>query len=151
MRIGELAERAGVSAKTVRFYESIGLMDEPERHANGYRDYDSAALERLRFIRDAQAAGLTLAEAREIVELKARGEASCHHTTAILERHLAEVDKQIASLQAARAEVVSLLGRAESLDPAQCTDGSKCQVISLDTVRSRSNSASLDIPVHSNV
>lgn len=145
MRIGELADRAGVSAKTVRFYESIGLMEEPVRRANGYRQYDEAALERLRFIRDAQAAGLTLAEAREIVELKARGEATCHHTTAILERHLADVERQIASLQAAQAEMAGLLERAQSLDPAACTDGSACQVIRVG------DGARLDLPVHSNV
>jgi DNA-binding transcriptional MerR regulator len=151
MRIGELADHAGVSAKTVRFYESIGLMEEPARNANGYRAYDADALERLRFIRDAQAAGLTLAEAREIVELKARGEASCHHTTAILERHLADVDRQIQSLQAARMELEGLLGRAESLDPTHCTDGSKCQVISLDLGVEKNRAAPLDLPVHSNV
>ena len=62
MKIGELAESVGVSAKTVRYYESIGLLAEPERTSSNYRDYQDAAAERLRFIRDSQAAGLTLAE-----------------------------------------------------------------------------------------
>lgn len=62
MRIGELADNVGVNTKTVRYYESIGLMPEPDRTRSGYRDYGPDALERLQFIRDAQASGLTLAD-----------------------------------------------------------------------------------------
>lgn len=56
MRIGELAERAGVTAKTVRFYEDEGLLAEPARTPAGYRDYDPVVLDRLAFIYDAQCA-----------------------------------------------------------------------------------------------
>jgi MerR family copper efflux transcriptional regulator len=132
MRIGELAERAGVAPTTVRFYESIGLMQEPERRANGYRAYSDGDLERLRFVRDAQAAGLTLAQTREILDMKAEGEATCAHTTAMLRGHLADMDRQIESLMAARGELVSLLERADTLDPRECTGGSRCHVIGLD-------------------
>ena len=132
MRIGELADRAGVSAKTVRYYEGIGLLDEPGRHANGYRSYDADAADRLRFIRDAQAAGLSLAQTREILEMKDDGESTCSHTTSLLERRLSDVNRQIESLLAAKAELESLLRRAESLDPGECTDGSRCHVIALD-------------------
>ncbi len=62
MRIGELADEGGVSTKTIRYYESIGVMREPERTPSGYRDYGRVAVERLLFIRDAQATGLKLAE-----------------------------------------------------------------------------------------
>lgn len=129
MRIGELAHAAGVTAKTIRYYEGIGLLDEPERHANGYRDYGADALERLGFIRDSQAAGLSLAEVREIVGMKAAGMSTCSHTRALLARHLADVDAQIARLIAARAELVELSRRADALDPSQCTDPARCQVI----------------------
>jgi len=139
MRIGELAQRAGVSAKTVRYYESIGLMAPPERRANGYREYQPDAVDRLRFIRDAQAAGLTLAETGHIVSMKADGKSTCAHTTALLERHVADLDRQIESLFAAKAELMMLLHRAQTLDPADCTDESRCHVIALD------------IPVGSNV
>jgi MerR family copper efflux transcriptional regulator len=132
MRIGELASNAGVTPTTIRFYESIGLMHEPERRANGYRSYDEADLERLRFVRDAQAAGLSLAETREILDMKAEGDATCAHTTSLLARHLEDMDRQIASLMAARAELVGLLDRAETLDPGECTGGSRCHVIGLD-------------------
>ncbi len=139
MRIGELAAQAGVTAKTIRFYEGRGLLAAPERRANGYRDYGSDAVERLRFIRDSQAAGLTLAETGEILRMKDEGTGTCHHTQALLDKHLADIDKQIDSLLAARAELTALARRAELLDPDECTDPNRCQVLSVD------------LPVHSNV
>ncbi|WP_062313176.1 heavy metal-responsive transcriptional regulator [Demequina rhizosphaerae] len=132
MKIGELASRGGVTAKTVRYYESIGLLPAPERRANGYREYDEAALEQLRFVRDAQASGLTLAEAGGILHMKERGESTCEHSRAALERHLHDIDAQIASLLAAKAELTALARRAESLDPEDCTDPHRCQVLALD-------------------
>ena len=130
MRIGELGQRAGVSAKTIRYYESVGLLEEPERTESGYRDYDDGAVERLRFVRDAQATGLTLAEIVSVLELKEAGKRSCAHTTALLERHLTEIDAQLARLTEARASLQLLADRARSLDPASCTDPNRCQVIS---------------------
>ena len=62
MRIGEAAEAAGVAAQTIRFYERRGLLPQPPRGPNGYRDYDASVLNRLAFIRSGQAAGLTLVE-----------------------------------------------------------------------------------------
>ena len=132
MRVGELASNAGVSAKTVRYYESIGLLPAPERRANGYREYGPDSEHRLRFVRDAQAAGLSLAEAGEILRMKDAGMGSCSHTKAILDRHLAEVDRQIASLMAAKEELAALADRADALDPADCTDPHRCQVLGLD-------------------
>ena len=129
MKIDELGERANVSAKTIRYYEDVGLIDEPARTASGYRDYDEAAVERLRFIRDAQASGLSLAEIASVLELKAAGERSCQHTTALLDRHLVEIDDQIARLEAARSQLAELADRARSLNPANCTDPNRCQVI----------------------
>ncbi|MGC4174377.1 heavy metal-responsive transcriptional regulator [Demequina sp.] len=139
MRIGELAAAGGVTAKTVRYYETLGLLAPPHRLANGYREYSADAVDRLRFVRDAQAAGLTLAEAGSILALKDQGRGTCHHTRELLERHLEEIDRQIDSLLAARAELTALSRRADSLDPADCTDANRCQVLGLD------------IPVGSNV
>jgi DNA-binding transcriptional MerR regulator len=133
MKIGELAETAAVSTKTIRYYESIGLLAEPARTPSGYRDYDETAAERLRFIRDAQATGLSLAEIQSVLELKDLGHNSCAHTRSLLERHLAELDDQIARLVDARAELVLLAERAGSLDPSACTDPNRCQVIELET------------------
>ncbi len=129
MRIGEAADLVGVSTATIRYYESIDLIDPPARTASGYRDYDAPALDRLRFVRDAQATGLSLVEIRSVLEMKASGARTCSHTTALLHRHLAELDAQIARLEAARIELVELASRADALDPADCTDPNRCQVI----------------------
>ncbi len=130
MRIGELGELGGVSAKTIRYYESIGLLEPPDRTDAGYRDYDPAAVERLHFIRDAQATGLALAEIASVLELKSAGQRSCDHTTSLLERHLEQLDEQIERLQAARVSLSALADRARALDPKNCTDPNRCQVIS---------------------
>lgn len=129
MRIGELAERTGTTTKTIRYYESLGVMPEPGRTSSGYRDYDDGAVERLRFVREAQATGLSLAEIQSVLELKATGAASCGHTTALLQRHLDDLDGQIERLQRARIELAQLAARASELDPADCTDPNRCQVI----------------------
>ena len=130
MKIGQLADGASVSTKTIRYYESIGLLAEPGRTSSGYRDYDERAVERLRFIRDAQATGLTLAEIQSVLELKDSGTNSCAHTRSLLDRHLSELDEQISRLVQAREELVQLAARAGALDPAACTDPNRCQVIS---------------------
>ena len=129
MKIGELGDRCGVSAKTIRYYESIGLFGEPGRTTSGYRDYDDSAVERLQFIREAQSTGLTLAEIASVLELKGAGERSCGHTMALIEAHVASIDAQIAQLAAARAELAALAERARGLNPSDCTDPNRCQVI----------------------
>lgn len=129
MRIGELADRVGLSTKAIRYYESLGLIDDPERTPSGYRSYRETDVERLEFVRDAQSTGLTLAEIASVLELKNAGERSCAHTRELLERHLVEVDAQIERLQSSRVVLAALAGRARSLDPAACTDPNRCQVI----------------------
>ena len=129
MKIGELGDQCGVTTKTIRYYESIGLLDEPLRTPSGYRDYGDVAVERLRFIRDAQSTGLSLAEISSVLELKGAGERSCAHTMALIGSHLLAIDAQIDQLTAARRELATLAKRAKSLDPVSCTDPNRCQVI----------------------
>lgn len=129
MKIGELGDHCGVTSKTIRYYESIGLLAEPPRTSSGYRDYGDLAVERLRFIRDAQATGLTLAEIASVLELKSSGTTSCAHTMALIEAHVTAIDAQIGQLTAARRELASMAKRARSLDPSSCTDPNRCQVI----------------------
>lgn len=129
MRIGEVAEQAAVTTKTIRYYESIGILPTPDRTPSGYRAYDSTTLERLRFIRDAQATGLTLTEIKSILELKGQGERSCEHTRSLIQRQLTEVDVQIHRLESARRELHELMERADRSDPADCVDAHRCRVI----------------------
>jgi len=129
VRIGEIAELAGVTTKTVRYYERIGILPEPDRTPSGYRDYGVGTLERLRFIRDAQATGLSLTEIHSILELKDQGERSCEHTRALLHRHIDDIDAQITRLTEARRALVDLSDQADHADPAECVDPHRCQVI----------------------
>ncbi|RZU30689.1 heavy metal-responsive transcriptional regulator [Blastococcus saxobsidens] len=133
MRIGELAARAGVSVKALRFYESAGVLPEPARRPSGYRDYDEQALARLRFVKAAQAAGLTLAEIRQVVTVRENSGPPCRHVADLLDAHAADLDRRIAELTALRAEVRRLRQRADRLDPAACDDAVVCHVIPTQT------------------
>lgn len=77
MRIGELATATGMSTKTLRFYEADGLLADPPRTPAGYRDYPDDAIDRVAFIRQAKAAGLTLAQVREILAIRDGGDPPC--------------------------------------------------------------------------
>jgi MerR family copper efflux transcriptional regulator len=132
MRIGTLAEQTGVTTKTIRYYESFGLLDRTHRTPSGYREYGDDAVQRLRFIRDAQASGLSLAEIKSVLELKDAGSRSCDHTRTLLERHLSEIDEQIAAAAGGADELLELAERARTLDPTSCTDPHRCQVIAAD-------------------
>lgn len=129
MKIGELARAAGVSTKAIRYYESIGVLAEPDRTESGYRSYGPTAVERLDFVKHAQSAGLTLAEIRSILQIKDEGGQTCEHTTAMLRNHLDELDAKIAELNDARVQLSEMYRRAQSLDPADCTDANRCQII----------------------
>lgn len=129
MRIGDLARRAGVSAKALRFYEDAGVLPAPARMPSGYRDYDETALARLRFVKAAQAAGLTLAEIVQVVAVRDATGPPCGHVVEVLDRHAADLDARIGELRATRAEVQRLRERAEGLDPADCAADGVCHVI----------------------
>lgn len=129
MQIGELASQVGVSTKTIRYYEGIGLLPEPDRASNGYRDYGQRAVERLRFVKDAQDTGLTLTEIASILELRSQGETTCEHVVDLLERHLRGLDRHIETLRQTRAQLAEMTERSRRLDPAHCTDPNRCQTI----------------------
>lgn len=115
MRIGELAEQAGVNPKTVRYYEGIGLLPAPGRLASGYRDYTDDDVERLRFVRTAQRLGLSLSEISEILTLRERGERPCEYVLEVLDRQLADLDRRLADMAALRQELVDLRDVADRL------------------------------------
>lgn len=129
MQIGKLAALTGISTKTIRYYEGVGVLSPPERGPNGYRTYGPATVDRLRFVKDAQATGLTLEEIASVLELRRQGEATCHHVRGLLEDHLAGLDARIAALRKIRRELAAMVERAQGLDPATCTDPNRCQAI----------------------
>ena len=129
MRIGELASRTDLGAKTIRYYEEIGLLPPPRRSSSGYRDYEDSALERLAFVRAAQAAGLSLGQIRSILALRDEGETPCGYVIDLLRSQAAVLDRRIRELRTVRAELQRLAERAEQLDPADCEPGGICHII----------------------
>jgi MerR family copper efflux transcriptional regulator len=129
MRIGELAQRSGVSTKAIRYYENIGLVPPAPRLESGYRDYEPSILDRLAFIRAAQAVGLSLGEIRSIVALRDEGQTPCGHVLDLLRTRSAELDRRIGELRALRGELNRLVARAEALDPADCDPDRICHLV----------------------
>src|SRR3546814_11553915 len=94
MRIGEVAEAVGVPTATIRFYERKGLLPQPHRGPNGYREYDDSTLTTLTFIRNAQAASLTLVEIATILDLRRERATPCAHVHDLLAAQLPDVQRR---------------------------------------------------------
>src|SRR5712691_8853165 len=94
-----------------------------------YRDYDPNVVDRLTFVRAAQAVGLGLGEIREIIGLRDRGETPCAHVSELLARHTADIEARIAELEVLRTELKRLSRRAKKLDPEACDPTKICHLI----------------------
>ncbi len=129
MLIGQLAEATGVTTKTLRFYEDEALLAEPARTPAGYRDYPDAAIDRVRFIRHAQAAGLTLAHIGQILAIRDGGEPPCDHVARLVDQRLVDLERRLAELEHTRAELHALKRRLDALDPVDCDDTGICVAI----------------------
>ncbi len=129
MRIGDVAAAVEIPPETVRYYEKRGLLAAPPRLANGYRTYDDTALNQLRFIRTAQTAGLTLAEIRNVIELRTAGTTPCSHVEALLNAKLADVRERQLQLAALEHELTRLVEHSTTLDPADCRPDDICHVL----------------------
>lgn len=114
MRIGELAARAGVSTRTLRYYEQQGLLP-ARRAANGYREYEESDVRLVAEIRALLAAGFSLDDTRPFVDCLRAGHsdgAACPESVAVYQRKLAEIDAEIRTLIRRRADVAGQLARA---------------------------------------
>lgn len=132
MLISTLAEATGLSTKTIRFYEQRGLLAPPPRTRGGYRDYPAATVQRLRFIRDAQAAGLRLADILGVLALRDSGQAPCAHVEALVEDYLAQIEQRLADLRATRSALRNLARRALETDPETCSESDICTILTRD-------------------
>lgn len=115
MRIGELADLLGVTTKSIRFYESIGIMPDPARTPSGYRDYGEADQERLTFIKTAQRLGLSLDEIGEIIAFRDRGQQPCGYVADVLHRQVADLDRRIREMRTLRDELRALEAKAAAV------------------------------------
>jgi MerR family copper efflux transcriptional regulator len=114
MLIGEVARRSGVPTRTIRFYETQGVVSRPTRAASGYRTYADRVLEELRFVKQSQRLGFSLADISELVTINRAGKRPCDRVAALCDRHLEEIDARIAELQRYRDELTATQARARA-------------------------------------
>ena len=105
LKIGELAAQTGVTAKRIRFYETAGVLPPPARGVNGYRLYRPDAVGLMRFIKQARGLDLTLAEIKELVAIRRRGEAPCPHVDQLLEEKAEDLERRLKDVMALRREL----------------------------------------------
>lgn len=122
--ISAQAAELGVSPDTLRYYERVGLLPPPPRTAAGYRLYGEEAADRLSFISGAKRMGLRLADIKELLDVRDRGQCPCGHTKSLVERRLAEVDAEIQQLTDVRAQLLTLKKRNEECSDAAAREWS---------------------------
>lgn len=108
MTIGQLASQAGVGVETVRFYERMGLIEDPPRRHSGYRAYPSQALSRLRFIRQAKELGFSLKEIKGLLDMRIESPRACSEVRQ-------RVDEKISDLEGRMRSLASILSALEEL------------------------------------
>lgn len=116
MRIGELAERAGVTPRTIRYYEDLGLLSPSERQGKGFRYYTEVELAKLRKIDALKALGLSLEEIRSVISLYFEDPTALlgkQKVLEILKTHLNETDERMAALAQFRSELQANIARIQ--------------------------------------
>lgn len=133
MRIGQLAAKGGTIVETVRYYERLGLLPDPDRSPSGYRQYRQDHLQRLTFIRRSRTLGFSLGEIRSLLTLAADPARPCAGITVLARAHLTEVRSKLEELHELEGQLARL---------ANCCDGARvaeCRI--LDQLRSPSTGA----------
>ncbi len=129
MRIGQLAKRLDLNTQTIRYYERIGLLPEPDRTETGYRLYGEEDERRLRFAKNARRVGLSLGEIKEVLSFHERGEPPCAYVTEAIARRAEEVERQIAELMEFKRELDRLHERARERPVPEPEPGGYCHII----------------------
>jgi MerR family copper efflux transcriptional regulator len=111
MNISAVAEQSGLPPKTIRYYESIGLIEPAERRANGYRSYSAADMRTLNFIMRARSLGFSVDEVRALLDLWRDRSRKSSAVKALATRHLQALDRKIEELRAVRKAVSHLVER----------------------------------------
>ncbi|KZD03063.1 Cu(I)-responsive transcriptional regulator [Oceanibaculum pacificum] len=119
MNIGDVSERSGLPAKTIRYYEDIGLV-RPSRSENGYREFGSQDLHKLAFLARARSLGFTIEECRTLLSLYEDRQRSSSDVKRLAEKHLTRIDQKIVELQALSATLRDLVVRCQGDDRPEC-------------------------------
>jgi DNA-binding transcriptional MerR regulator len=120
MTIGTLAKRTGTKVQTVRYYETIGLMPEPDRTEGGQRRYGPTDLDRLAFVRHGRQLGFSLEAIRDLLDLADNPAQSCADADSIARQQLKQVEERIARLQALQVELKRMIDDCGQHSVAQC-------------------------------
>lgn len=120
MTIGEAAEASDVSAKMIRHYESIGLIEEADRTESGYRIYAAADVHTLRFIRRARDLGFSIAQMRELLALWRERDRSSKHVKRLALDHVAELERKALNLQSMIETLRNLADHCKGDDRPDC-------------------------------
>ncbi len=113
MQIGKVAEEAGVSVQSIRYYERIGVLPEPHRSQSGYRQYTPEAIQRLQFIQRAQDLGFTLEEIKELLQLRVEDPDVCDTVQAKASRKIRTIRQKIRRLQKMEEALDTLVHHCE--------------------------------------
>lgn len=131
MKIGEVARRTGISVESIRYYEREGLLPRAPRTHTGYRMYSSAAVGRVRFIRQARALGLSLDEIRQIFRLSEAGRAPCCRVRELLSERLDGLNRRIAELTGFRDELARFLDEIAGVPDQSDASPQVCKLIEI--------------------
>lgn len=105
LKIGELAEQAGVAVGTIRYYESLGLLEPVHRSESGYRYYATDAVKRVQFIRKAQSLQFSLSEIQQILGVRRQGEPACPLVHNLLSQKIADLEQQLYQITTLKTEL----------------------------------------------
>ncbi len=120
MKIGTLAERAGLSTKTIRYYEKVGLIDPPPRTEGGYRAYVDDDIDILRFVARARGLGFSVKECKTLLTLYSDRSRASADVKALALAHIEEVDRKIKELQSIRLTLGELATKCHGDDRPDC-------------------------------
>ena len=120
MNIGAVSKRSGVPAKTIRYYESIGLIRPADRRDNNYRDYSETDIQTLRFISRARGLGFSVKEVGALLTLWHDKRRASQDVKKLATRHIADIDAKIAALEAMRRTLAALSARCHGDNRPDC-------------------------------
>lgn len=119
MNVGTAARRSGLPAKTIRYYEDIGLIS-PARAANGYRDYSDDDIHRLSFLRRARGLGFSIEDCRQLMALYRDKARASHDVREIARNHIDAIEEKVRELQGMRATLQKLVHACHGDDRPDC-------------------------------
>lgn len=119
MNIGEASDATSLPAKTIRYYEDIGLI-KPARAANGYRDYDDKDVHRLAFIQRSRSLGFTIDECRSLLSLYENKDRASSDVKALALEKILEIDRKLKELKSLRSTLKTLADHCHGDDRPEC-------------------------------